>query len=205
MAACISCNTALPEGAAFCSACGSTQTTAVRGPLIDPAARRAATIASASARGFIAEIGVDRALCILGGILGALGAVLPYFTYAFPTGSLPTPIGGGVPLIALGIPGVLVLLLALFLAGSSVLLRPSRALALAGVGLSAIVLAKLFGDWFTFALFQAAIQAASSLSPAYARSFTDGLHAGAGAGFFCLFLGFALLFYTSDRHAAANR
>ena len=206
MIACVSCTAQLPEGSAFCSSCGRAQAPVQRAPLFDPAARRAATIASESASGFIAEIGVDRALCIVGGLLGVVGAFLPYVSLTLPTGTLPMSFGGGVSLLAIGIPGVLVLLIAIVLGGGSVLLRPARAFAFAGVGLSTIVLAKMFGDWFTIAFSQAMLQSFSAMASSAMRpGALEGMHFGGGSGFYCLFIGFAILFYAYVRLSAADR
>lgn len=211
MIACVSCSAPLPDGAAFCSSCGRTQSAqapTARAALFDPAARRAATIATQSAQGFIAEIGVDRALCILGGLLGIVGALLPYVSLALPTGTLPMSLGGGLTLLGLGVPGVLVLLIAIVLGAGSVVLRPSRAFAFAGVGLTTIVLSKLFGDWFTIAFAQALVQAISAMAANTSRfgsGLPEGVHFGAGGGFYCLFIGFAVLFYAYVRLASAER
>jgi hypothetical protein len=51
----------LPDGAAFCSGCGRSQIPAARGSPI-------------------AVIGVDRAICVVGGLLGVVGTLLPYLT-----------------------------------------------------------------------------------------------------------------------------
>jgi len=207
MASCVACDTQLPDGAAFCSRCGNTQIPAARGSLIDPSARRAAEIASSSAQSFIAEIGVDRAVCIVGGLLGLVGSLLPYVTIKIPTGTLPVSAGAGLTLVSFGAPGVIVLLIAIVLGGGSVVFRPSRAFSFVGIGLSTLVLSKVFGDWFTIGFVQAAVQAMGSLAPSSQQFDTTTLsqYFGAGAGFYCLLLGFAALFVAYARLAGASR
>jgi hypothetical protein len=183
----------LPDGAAFCSGCGRTQIPATRGSPIEPSARR-------SAQSRIAEIGVDRAICIVGGLLGLIGTVLPYFITSIPARY---PASASPTLVSYGAPGLIVLLIAVVLGAGSIVFRPSRALSFAGIALSTLVLSKLLNDWFAVGYLQAATQSMASL--AQSSDVTASQDFGVGAGAYCLLLGFVALFVAYVRLAGAPR
>ena len=213
MIECTSCKTPLPDDATFCSSCGRVRAAGQGTTIFDPAAQRAATVAAQSARraataatqstqAFVAELGIEKALCAVGGMFGVLGAFLPYVSLSAPPGTLST-----VPeltLLHFGLPGWLVLIVAILLGGAPFLFRPSRAIALAGVSLSTIVLAKLFSDWFTIGMLQVFIQMINEqMSRLPFGGNSPGVAFGGAGGFACLFVGFAVLLYAYIRSAAA--
>jgi hypothetical protein len=168
MSQCISCNTALPEGAAFCGSCGRPQqgnAVAAR-PLINPEAQRAYVATAAAAQGLVSALGIEKTLCLLGGALAILGALLP----AFYISGLPAqaqqymPTIGTLNLLRVGAPGFAIILISLFLGLALFVFRPSRALAIAGVGLCAIVLTELLNYWLIVSGASSAIATATAIA-----------------------------------------
>ena len=184
MASCVACDAQLPDGAAFCSGCGSSQIPAPRGSLI-------------------AVIGVDRAICVVGGLLGVVGTLLPYVTITIR----PPPVSSFVALtlVSLGAPGIVVLLIAIVLGGGSVVFRSSRAFSFIGIGLSTLVLSKVLSDWFATVTSEASVQAMIRLMPSeqYNTVSTSTDYVVYGAGAYCLLIGFAALFVAYARLAGA--
>jgi hypothetical protein len=188
VASCLACDALLPDDAAFCSACGTSRVPAARG---------------SRAHSFVAEIGIDRAVCIVGGLLGVVGTLLPYVIITIK----PPPVSAFVvlTLVSLGVPGIIVLLIAIVLGGGSVVFRSSRAFSFIGIGLSTFVLSKVLGDWFGSATSEASMQAMIRLMPSeqYNTVSTGTEYVVYGAGAYCLLIGFAALLVAYARLAGA--
>ncbi|HEX3468502.1 MAG TPA: hypothetical protein VHT05_10520 [Candidatus Elarobacter sp.] len=152
---------------------------------------------------FIADLGVDRAVCIVGGLLGVAGTLLPYVIITLK----PPPASeySALSLISLGFPGTIVLLIAIVLGGGSVVFRSSRAFSFIGIGLSTMVLSDALVEWFGTAAREAWMQAirAASESPGSVSVSTPAHDAVYGAGAYCLLIGFAALFVAYARLAGA--
>jgi hypothetical protein len=214
---CIACKIELPEGAPFCSACGKSQVHHQPATGSDPPLQRTASEAAESARraavgatnrtkSLVAELGVEKTLCAVGGALSTLGAILPYVSFSISSGQLSTSLQ--ISLLQSGVPGWLVLLAGITLGGVPFILRLSSSISLAGVSLCTIVLAKLFGDWFALGMAQSIVQSlmqtVSSQIPSYLSGGAQGGVAFNGAaGFICLFVGFAILLFAYVRSARA--
>ncbi len=141
--------------------------------------------AAAQAQVVVRNLGPEKVASIVGGLLGLLGAVLPFY-------SIPN-MGGGVldtgdadttatvpalPTLSLvngGSLGVIVILLAIVLAAGPFINTTSRAMAVAGFGLSAAVLGMLLSDRLGFSFL------GQSVVPDF------------GIGWYLGLLGFALL------------
>ena len=156
-----------------------------------------------SGRSFIVEIGVDRAVCIVGGLLGLVGTLLPSETIRIE----PLAVSATVTLtfLSAGAPGFIVLLIAVVLSGGS-MFGLSRAFSFAGLALSTLVLSKLFSDWFNVGYQFAALQAQDALARPYRYGInvaTPTQYVQVGAGTYCLLLGFVVLLVAYARFAGA--
>lgn len=155
-----------------------------------------------SGRSFVAEIGIDRAVCIVGGLLGVVGTLLPYVVITIK----PPPVSSFVvlTLVSLGVPGIIVLLIAILLGGGSVVFRSSRVFSFIGIGLSTLVLSNVLVEWFGTATGEASMQAMMRLMPSeqYNVSTPPG-YVAYGAGAYCLLVGFGALFVAYARLAGA--
>ncbi len=156
-----------------------------------------------SRKSFIAEISVDRAVCIVGGLLGIVGTVLPAET--IKTEPLAMSATVTLTFLSAGAPGFIVLLIAVVLGGGG-LFRLSRAFSLAGLALSTLVLSKLFGDWFNVEYQYASMLAQDALARPHRYGInvaTPIQYVQTGAGTYCLLLGFAVLLVAYARLAGA--
>ena len=123
------------------------------------------------------------------------------------------PMIGTLNLLRVGAPGVAVVLISLFLGLALFVFRPSRALAVAGVGLCAIVLTELLNYWLLVSSASNAIATAISVAQRIAmttgaayNTLTDplglaGVGFGPGVGFYALLAGYAIMFYAYARTA----
>jgi hypothetical protein len=195
MITCPSCGAQSSDGSTFCASCGkpisqassipettttSAATTSAATPsqptrVITPEAERAMRQAAAQAQGVVKNLGPEKTASIVGGALGLLGAVLPF--YSFPnlgdmvdTSSVPTS-----SLLNQGPVGIVVILLALILGAEPFLTTSSRAISLTSFGLSAAVIGMLLGDHAGFSML------GQSMVPDF------------GVGYYLAFLGFAIL------------
>lgn len=200
MSECVSCKAPLPDDATFCSSCGRSQQTAARAAVFDPAARQAASTASRSVKDLVVTLGMNKVLCAIGGLFGIAGAVLPLVSISIPSGVLGLALSG-LTLLRIGAPGVIVLLLAVVMGVAPFVVRPERSIALGGLGLATIVLANIVTGWIVIAAFQSVIQVADSMSTAYGSVPTQ-VSFGPAGGFYCLLIGFAILFYAYVREAS---
>lgn len=138
-------------------------------------ARQAVTQASSA----VMSLGAEKLTSLVGGIVGAIGALLPF--YSMPaevsdiTGTSPSMVGQG------GI-GWLVFLLAIVLGGLPLLMKPTRLFAIAGFGLSTAALGLLIGD-----------RTISFLGQSIPIDF--------GAGFYFMIVGFLVLAYAYGRRS----
>ena len=215
MSECISCHTALPEGAAFCASCGRSQagSAAVAKPLINPEAQRAYAATAQAAHGLVSTLGIEKTLCLIGGALAVIGSLVPafYLSNLPPTAQPYMPAIGTLNLLRLGAPGVVIILLSIFLGLGLFVFRPSRALAIAGVGLCAIVLTELLNYWLLISGVSNAMATVTALAQqAAAMANNPNFNAanpfamvgfGPGAGFYLLLVGYGLLFYAYARTA----
>ncbi len=194
MISCVSCGAALPEGAAFCSACGRSQTTqsnASRASILNPEAEQAMRAATQRAQGVVANLGVEKTLSIVGGALAAIGTLLPYISITSSAAQVNVP-----SLIHVGSVGAIVLVVALVLGATPFVLQPSFALDLVGFGLSAAAAGRLLSDWLTIAWAQGYVQ---SLVAGAGSGVASTTWLEAGSGLYCGLVGFALLCYVYAR------
>lgn len=202
---CIQCDATLAADAAFCPSCGRAVAGAGTAPAFDPEVRRAVANATQRARGIVSVLGVTNTAAAAGGLFAVLGAFLPYISASVPSVPQMATYTGNMSLIHFGVAGTLVLLGAIALGGIPLILPLSRWHAIAGVGVCAIVLSKLIGDWIMFGMIQnlvsTASAAATAINPGVGNPGLAGAGFGAGAGLYCLVLGFALLFYSYARRA----
>ena len=218
MTACVSCGSPLPDGSSFCSQCGRSQGESIsqaqvaQQPLIRPEAQRAVAAATIAAQGIVATLGVDKLVLIAGGVLGAMGAVLPFVSFSTTQQSLQFQqfqnMLGTLSLIRLGAPGWGILLLAAALGIAPFVLHSTRMLAFAGITICVIVLANLLLDWTCIAVVQEVFvmlqTAATSVGSVFGgQSSSPSVAIGPGVGFFCSLVGFAMLTYSYVRSAAA--
>jgi hypothetical protein len=132
------------------------------------------------------SLGTEKITCIVGGVVGAIGALLPF--YSIPTDSLLGEATGSATSASLagqGGIGLLVLALAVVLGGAPLLITLSRMVSLIGFGLAAVVLGLLIGD-----------RTVSFLGQSIPVDF--------GIGYYLAFLGFAVLVYAYGRRANAG-
>ena len=176
---CASCATPIPSGAAFCPSCGNPTGTPT-GPLLNPEAERAIRAATDSAKAAVANLGLEKALSIVGGLLGVVGiAALPF--YSVPMSILGLD-AGPATFIHVGITADLILTLAIALGAAPLILNLSRSLALAGFGLSCATLGATVLGFV---------------------GIPNGSFISYGSGYYCTILGFGLLAYVYGRRVRA--
>uniref|UniRef100_E6Q0Q3 Zinc-ribbon domain-containing protein n=1 Tax=mine drainage metagenome TaxID=410659 RepID=E6Q0Q3_9ZZZZ len=216
---CISCNATLPDDAAFCSLCGHSQNrvddvdaeSSVGGAsrqawFFNPEAGRAVAATAYAAQGVVSTLGIEKTLALIGGLFAVVGCVTPVISANGPPSAAAFMAQYSSPsLFRLGMPGVLVLVLAIVLGVAPFLLRPSRAITFAGIGLSAIVLTNLLSAWFLVATLQYTFQSFQSAQVmAQSSPFgAGGVGVDVGAGFYLTLVGFVLLFSSYVRSASA--
>lgn len=182
MSECASCKAAVPDDAAFCPFCGATRGNApAPASMLNPEAERALRAAAQSAQGVVANLGPDRTLGIVGGVLGVLGTILPYYNSGISVPAFANSTDTSVSLLLMGTPGAVILILAIILSGAPIAVVPSRSLALAGFGLSAAILGELVFGFLGFSQY--------------------GVIFSYGIGFYCALIGFGLLCYVYLRRA----
>lgn len=135
--------------------------------------------AAAQAQNAVMSLGAEKLTTLVGGIVGAIGTLLPFFSLPAEvsdiTGSSPSMVGqGGV--------GWLVLLLAIALGGLPLLTTVTRLSAVVGFGLAMAVLGILIGD-----------RTMSFFGQSVPIDF--------GAGFYFTVVGFLVLAYAYGRRA----
>jgi hypothetical protein len=143
MSNCSSCGAALADGAAFCAACGkSTSATAspVRIAAPDPERVRQA---AAQAHSAVMSLGAEKLTALIGGIVGAIGTLLPF--YSIPA-EITDVTGGSPSMVGQGGVGWLALLIAVALGALPLVTTVTRMFAIAGFGLAMAVLGVLIGD-----------------------------------------------------------
>jgi hypothetical protein len=189
---CPSCGAQPAAGAAFCGLCGaalppsgSQLPTSQR--ILTPQAEMAMRKAGERAHNVVQTLGPEKTLAIVGGALGLLGALLPFYRV-----DLPMFIGAVDPaqiqrpstsLMHVSGIGAIVILASIGLGIGPLLTLPTRAVTLVGFACASTVLGMLLGIFFQNSLF--------------GRTFAE--------GFYCTILGFALLCYTYARSAYAAR
>lgn len=183
---CASCGAALPSGAAFCDMCGRPvlgNAAPARQRILTPQAGIAMRRARERGEHLMRTLGPEKITALVGGFFGLVGALAPFYrvdaqAFIGPIDlvriNMPTP-----SLAHAGALGAVVILAALLLGIAPLVTIPSRALNLAGFGLSAGVLGMVLGDFLRSSMF--------------GRTFAD--------GFYFTFIGFALLCYVYARRA----
>ena len=115
---------------------------------ISPDAEKAMRHAADQARGVVSNLGPEKTASIAGGLLGLLGAVLPF--YVIPNVGDILGNGGGTStsssLVSQGSIGIAVMLLAVVLGVGPLFTARSRMIGLAGFGLASAVLGMLISD-----------------------------------------------------------
>src|SRR4029077_18810788 len=92
MSTCSSCGATVADGSAFCPACGkATAESAGATATTVPAARTTPDTermrqAAVQAHGAFMSLGTEKITCLIGGVFGAIGSLLPF--YSIPTDSL---------------------------------------------------------------------------------------------------------------------
>lgn len=202
MRTCSSCNTSLPDDAAFCTSCGAMQE---EGPIRATAVPQAPPIAPAYTA--ISALSTSKKFCLVGGILALIGTLLPSFYIGGDpqTDQFMMTYGGVGSILHFGIPGFLILILPVVLGLAPFTLRPSLTLALAGMGVCTIALTELTTGWILMtimgyfataaAMAGGGVVAGQGNIPSFAIAF----------GFYCMLIGFALLFYGYARSASFAR
>jgi len=198
MITCSSCGAQSSDGSAFCGACGTpttqaasmpgaaTTSTAVAPPptrVITPEAEKAMRQAAAQAQGVVRNLGPEKTASLIGGALGILGAVLPFYSIPDVGGMLDTTSIPTASLVNQGSLGVIIILLAIVLAAGPFLSTAKRSMALTGFGLSSAVLGMLLSDRIGFSFFG------------------QGVVPDFGAGYYLALLGFAILAWVYGRRA----
>jgi hypothetical protein len=193
VANCSSCGASLSDSAVFCGTCGKpTATTAAGAPasaapsqsarIITPDTAQAMRQAASRAQTVAANLGPEKITSLVGGVLGVVGTMLPFYSIAGDSmlgdASVPTP-----TLVSEGGIGICFIVLAAALAATPFVMVPSRLVSLIGFGLAAAALGVLIGDQFAFSLF-------GQSAPI---SF--------GIGYYLTFLGFAALAFGHGRRA----
>ena len=147
-----------------------------------PDAGQAMRQASAQAQTVVRTLGPEKVTGLVGGLLGVLGAVLPY--YAIPSDSiLGEATGVSSSLASEGIIGLLIIALAILLAAAPFMAMRSRMMSLVGFGLAVFVIGMLIGN--------RAISFMGQTIPV-----------DLGAGYYLGILGFAILAFVHGRRAS---
>lgn len=198
MVTCAACGAQSNDGSAFCGACGApisqassvpggaaTSTVAAAPPtrVITPEAERAMRQAAAQAQGVVRSLGPEKTAGLIGGALGILGAVLPFYSIPNVEGMLDTVSVPTASLVNQGSLGAIIIVLALFLAAGPFFSTATRSIALTGFGLSAAVIGMLLSDRAGFSFYG------------------QGMVPDFGAGYYLTFLGFAILAWVYGRRA----
>lgn len=202
MITCQSCGAQSNDGALTCSACGKplAQASAMSAPasapptptqpgrVISPDAEKAVRHAADQARGVVSNLGPEKTTSIVGGLLGLLGALLPF--YVIPNVADVLGNGGGTStsssLVSQGSEGIIVLLLAVVLGAGPFFAPRSRMFSVAGFGLAAAVLGVLLSDRAGLSFF------GQSMVPDF------------GIGWYSAFVGFAVLVWVYWRRSMAS-
>jgi hypothetical protein len=151
--------------------------------VLTPQAEVALRRASDHARDFATALGPEKIMALVGGFLGLLGAVLPFYridaqAFIGPVDlvriNLPTP-----SLVHAGAIGAIVILVAIVLGVAPLITQRTRAVSLVGFGLAATMLGMVLGDF--------------ARSVMFGRTFGD--------GFYYTLVGFALLGYVYAQRA----
>jgi hypothetical protein len=198
MVTCSACGAQSTDGSAFCAACGApiaqasstpgaaaTSTTVAAPPtrVITPEAERAMRQAAAQAQGVVRNLGPEKTASIIGGALGILGAVLPFYSIPNVEGMLDTVNVPTASLVNQGSLGAVIIVLSLVLAAGPFFSAATRSIALTGFGLSAAVLGMLLSDRAGFSFYG------------------QGMVPDFGAGYYLALLGFAILAWVYGRRA----
>ena len=189
MITCATCGAQSTDGSTFCATCGKPFATAAAPAqptrVITPEAEQAMRQAAAQAHGAVKNLGPEKTAAIVGGVLGVLGAVLPF--YSIPdVGGMMDAAGASVPTASLvngGPMGTIIILLAIVLGAGPFVGAGSKAMGLAGFGLAAAVIGMLISDRMGF----------SFLGQSFAPDF--------GIGYYLGLIGFAILTWVYWRRA----
>ena len=189
MATCPACGANVADGAAFCGSCGRPVTAGAQtAPGVAAAPRTAADAermrqAAVDAKNACMSLGAEKITCIVGGLLGAIGTLLPFYTLPSEAVFGDTVGGGSESFLNQGGTGFLVLALSIVLGALPVFVAPSRAVNLTGFGIAMAVLGLLIGD-----------RTVSFMGQSVPLDF--------GVGFYLMFLGFIVLAYAYGRGAS---
>ncbi len=194
MATCTVCGATAAGGAAFCATCGaaiagaaaSTASPATAGSAgrtsVDTERMRQAAI---EAKNAFVGLGAEKITCIAGGVLGAIGSFLPY--YSIPTQTLfgDAASSDSTSFVSQGGMGFAVLALAIVLGAAPLFVALSRTVNLVGFGIAMAVLGILIGD-----------HTISFMGQSVPLDF--------GFGYYVMFLGFAMLAFAYGRGTAGR-
>ena len=198
MVTCSACGAQSSDGSAFCAACGkpitpgssiagaaATSTTVAPPPtrVITPEAERAVRQAAAHAQGVVRNLGPEKTASLIGGVLGILGAVLPFYSIPNVEGMLDTVSVPTASLVNQGSLGAIIIVLSLVLAAGPFFSAATRSIALTGFGLSAAVIGMLLSDRAGFSFYG------------------QGMVPDFGAGYYLALVGFAILAWVYGRRA----
>ena len=191
MASCPACGANVADGAAFCGSCGrpmaagaQTASGAVAAPRTSADAERMRQAAVEAKNAFV-SLGAEKITCIVGGLLGAVGTLLPFYTLPSEAVLGDTVGGGSESFLNQGGTGFLVLALAIVLGAAPAFMALSRAINLAGFGIAMAVIGLLIGD-----------RTVSFMGQSVPLDF--------GFGYYLMFLGFLVLAYAYGRGASSS-
>jgi hypothetical protein len=199
MITCQSCGAQSADAALTCSACGkpllqastiaaATPASPQQSRVISPDAEKAMRHAADQARGVVSNLGPEKTASIAGGLLGLLGAVLPF--YVIPNVADVFGNGGGTStsssLVNQGSEGIVVMLLAVVLGVGPFFASRSRMFGVVGFGFASAVLGVLISDRAGLSFF------GQSMVPDF------------GIGWYSAFIGFAVLAWVYWRRSLAS-
>ena len=181
MTNCSSCGASMADGASFCASCGTSVSgaAAAGGAATSVAVRQAA----AQAQSAVMNLGQEKIIALVGGLLGVLGAFLPF--YAIPTDSMLGATDINPSLMGQGGIGLLVLALAIVLGALPFVIAQNRLVTAIGFALATFVIGVIIGG-----------RALAFFGQQVPVDF--------GAGFYLGLLGFAVLAYGYGRKAIAS-
>jgi hypothetical protein len=195
---CAACGAQSSDGSAFCAACGApiTQSSSIPGSVatstttaapptrvFTPEAERAVRQAAAQAQGVVRNLGPEKTASLIGGALGILGAILPFYSIPNVEGMLDSVSVPTASLVNQGPLGAIIIVLALVLAAGPFFSGATRSIALTGFGLSAAIIGMLLSDRAGFSFYGQAVV------PDF------------GAGYYLALVGFAILAWVYGRRA----
>ena len=176
MVSCSTCGAQSSDGAASCAACGAPMTRSSSAPGVTVAT-------TAQAQSIVSTLGPEKTASLIGGALGILGALLPFYSIPNVEGMLDTVSVPTASLVNQGPLGTIIIVLSVILAAGPFFNNATRSIALTGFGLSAAVVGMLLSDRAGFAFY------GQAMVPDF------------GAGYYLGLIGFALFAWVYGRRA----